>query len=56
MKRQPEVHVHINGKETLLASRRWEHHGVVYTIVLMWWLRTAHALGVSPERLGRWYR
>lgn len=38
------------------SSRRWQKHGVVRTIVLMWWLRLAYWLGVSPQRLARWYR
>lgn len=38
------------------SGRRWEAHGVARTIVLMWLLRGAYALGVSPERLARWYR
>lgn len=38
------------------SSRRWEHHGVMRTIVLMWWLRLAFRLGVSPARLQRWYQ
>lgn len=38
------------------SSRRWERRGVMKTIVLMWWLRLAFALGVSPKRLAGWYR
>jgi len=38
------------------SSRRWERHGILRTMALMWWLRVAYALGVSPERLARWYR
>ncbi len=37
------------------SSRRWEHHGIWRTIVLMWRLRTLHALGVAPERLAKRY-
>lgn len=37
------------------ASRRWDEHGVVRTIVLMWWLRLAYALGADPQRLARAY-
>jgi hypothetical protein len=37
------------------SARRWERCGVVRTIVLMWGLRLAYALGVSPERLHRLY-
>jgi rSAM/selenodomain-associated transferase 2 len=38
------------------SSRRWEQRGIVRTILLMWGLRLAYALGVSPARLLRWYR
>ena len=38
------------------SSRRWEQRGIVRTILLMWSLRLAYALGVSPTRLLRWYR
>jgi hypothetical protein len=37
------------------SSRRWEKHGIVRTVVLMWWLRLAYVLGVDPERLHRRY-
>jgi rSAM/selenodomain-associated transferase 2 len=40
----------------LTSSRRWEQRGVSRTIVLMWWLRLAYFLGVSPRRLAEWYR
>lgn len=38
------------------SGRRWEQHGVVRTILLMWWLRFAYWVGVSPARLASWYR
>ena len=38
------------------SSRRWERHGIVRTIVLMWRLRLEYALGADPERLARLYR
>ena len=38
------------------SSRRWERHGIVCTIVLMWRLRLEYALGADPERLARLYR
>lgn len=39
----------------LTSSRRWQKKGVVNTILLMWSLRLAYWLGVSPQRLWRWY-
>jgi rSAM/selenodomain-associated transferase 2 len=38
------------------SSRRWENHGVLRTIVLMWRLRLAYALGADPAVLARRYR
>lgn len=37
------------------SSRRWEKHGVWRTILLMWRLRAAYALGVRPEKLADLY-
>ena len=37
------------------SSRRWQENGVVKTILLMWSLRLAYWLGVSPDRLHRIY-
>jgi rSAM/selenodomain-associated transferase 2 len=37
------------------SSRRWERNGILRTVVRMWTLRLAYALGVSPARLSRWY-
>lgn len=42
--------------ERLMASsRRWEKNGILRTILLMWWLRLAFALGRSPQRLYQQY-
>ena len=38
------------------SSRRWEQRGVARTILLMWRLRLAYWLGVSPERLAAHYQ
>jgi len=37
------------------SSRRWEKHGIVRTILLMWWLRFRYWLGASPAVLKRLY-
>jgi glycosyltransferase involved in cell wall biosynthesis len=37
------------------SARRWERHGVLRTIVLMWRLRFAYAMGVDPHSLARRY-
>jgi rSAM/selenodomain-associated transferase 2 len=40
----------------LTSSRRWEQRGILRTILLMWGLRLAYWLGVSPQRLASLYR
>lgn len=40
----------------ITSSRRWEEKGVIRTILLMWRLRLAYALGVSPEKLVHAYK
>ena len=40
----------------ITSARRWQQRGVLKTIVLMWWLRLAYIVGVSPARLRQWYR
>jgi hypothetical protein len=43
-------------RNTLTASsRRWEEHGILRTIALMWYLRLAYFLGVPPARLAMHY-
>jgi len=37
------------------SARRWERHGVLRTVLLMWCLRAAYYAGVSPARLARLY-
>jgi rSAM/selenodomain-associated transferase 2 len=44
-------------KRVTTSSRRWEAHGVLRTILLMWRLRLAYFLGTDPETLAaRWRR
>ncbi|MCX7164882.1 MAG: TIGR04283 family arsenosugar biosynthesis glycosyltransferase [Rhodocyclales bacterium] len=43
-------------RETVITSaRRWEKHGVLRTVLLMWWLRATYFLGASPARLAMRY-
>jgi rSAM/selenodomain-associated transferase 2 len=37
------------------SSRRWRRHGVLRTMLLMWRLRAAYALGTDPARLAQRY-
>jgi len=39
----------------LTSGRRWERHGAIRTILLMWWLRLLFYLGVNPGRIKRLY-
>ena len=38
------------------SGRRWESHGVLRTVALMWRLRLAYFLGARPDVLARRYR
>ncbi len=37
------------------SGRRWERHGIIRTILLMWRLRLAYFFGARPEELARRY-
>ena len=39
----------------ITAGRRWEKHGVLRTILHMWWLRLRYFFGASPHDLAREY-
>lgn len=43
-------------ERVITSGRRWESHGVLRTIVLMWWVRLRYFFGTSPERLAEIYR
>jgi rSAM/selenodomain-associated transferase 2 len=38
------------------AFRRWEQHGPLRTILLMWALRFLYWVGISPSHLVKWYK
>lgn len=42
-------------ERVVTSGRRWEKHGTLRTILLMWRLRLAYALGADPRRLARRY-
>jgi rSAM/selenodomain-associated transferase 2 len=42
-------------ERVVTSGRRWRRHGTLRTIVLMWRLRLAFALGADPRRLARRY-
>lgn len=40
----------------ITSSRRWEQHGILRTILLMWWLRLRYFCGADPQQLAEIYR
>lgn len=43
-------------QRVITSSRRWERDGIMRTVLRMWYLRLAYALGRDPARLARHYR
>jgi GT2 family glycosyltransferase len=43
-------------ERVVTSARRWQRHGVVRTILLMWTLRLLYFCGAAPERLQHVYR
>lgn len=43
------------GETVVTSARRWQKHGVLPTILLMWWLRAAFFFGADPKRLAQRY-
>lgn len=37
------------------SARRWEKHGVIKTVLLMWWLRIRYFFGAAPDELHQQY-
>ena len=42
-------------ERVITSGRRWEKRGTLRTILLMWRLRLAYALGADPARLAQRY-
>ena len=42
-------------ERVLTSGRRWEKHGVLRTVLLMWSLRLRYFFGADPQRLARAY-
>jgi hypothetical protein len=42
-------------ERVITSGRRWEKHGVLNTVVLMWRLRLAYFFGADPKELARLY-
>lgn len=43
------------GRRVSTSGRRWEKHGVLRTMLLMWRLRLAYSLGADPDELALRY-
>jgi len=43
-------------EKVVTSSRRWQAHGIMPTVWLMWKLRLLYWLGVSPEKLASMYQ
>ena len=43
-------------EKLVTSARRWQTHGILRTILVMWSLRLAYFLGASPARLAQFYR
>lgn len=55
-KRLRKLHTpYIPSVKVTTDSRRWEKHGVIKTIILMWYLRALYFFGVNPTTLARYY-
>ena len=46
----------IKKPKIITSSRRWEKHGILQTILLMWQLRLRYFLGQSPTDLIKYYK
>jgi len=45
----------IKNNTLITSSRRWEKHGIIRTVVLMWKLRLAYFLGINANTLAKVY-
>ena len=46
----------LSSLKVVTSSRRWEKHGVIRTVLLMWVLRGLFFLGISPAYFHHWYK
>ncbi len=42
-------------KQVRASTRRWRQHGIMQTVILMWFLRLLYWLGVTPKTVARLY-
>jgi hypothetical protein len=43
-------------RQVMTSPRRWEEEGVLYCTLRNWMLQLLYVLGVSPDRLAKFYR
>ena len=49
--------VHISSSTQVKTSvRRWQKEGILYAVLRTWTLASLYSLGVSPEKLSKYYR
>ena len=46
----------IKNTPLITSSRRWEKHGIVSTVLLMWQLRLRYFLGTPASKLAKLYK
>jgi rSAM/selenodomain-associated transferase 2 len=54
-KRKEKVHVSTSAYVTT-SVRRWQQEGILYAVLRGWVLASLYCLGVSPDRLVKYYR
>ncbi len=42
-------------KQVRASTRRWRQHGIMRTVILMWFLRLLYWLGIAPKTVARFY-
>ncbi len=48
--------IYISKERVKTSARRWEKEGIVYCVLRTWMLASLYCLGVSPEKLAKYYR
>lgn len=55
-----KMNIVVNGVEikspVKISVRRFEHSGIIRTLSIMWILKMLYSVGVSPEKLAKYYR
>ena len=54
-KRKEKIHIS-STMEVKTSVRRWEKEGIVYAVLRTWLLASLYCLGISPDKLVKYYR